>query len=961
MSRDQIPISDFADVATPEDAEVARVLDVYLAELEAGRLADPNRLLAEHPAIADQLRDCLDVMHLAGRMTSDLGAAPAPDDHATLGPQLDDYRIVCQVGRGGMGIVYEAEQQSLRRRVALKVLPLAAAIDPRQLRRFHVEAQAAAQLHHTNIVPVYAVGCERGVHYYAMQYIEGKSLADVVRELRQLEGRDGAEQRPTVTLDGDLNLASMLASGQLQPPEKPPVLNSPTAIQEIRPPTPVSRTSARATPTSSSSTRTSAYFRTVASLGIQAAEALEHAHQEGVVHRDIKPANLMVDVKGHLWIADFGLARLQNDASLTLSGDLLGTIRYMSPEQAIGHRAVVDQRTDVYSLGVTLYEMVALEPAFDGGDRREVLRRIIEEEPMPLRGRNSSVPRELETIIQKATAKEPESRYLTAQELADDLQRFLEHKPIGAKRPTLLERVAKWSRRHRMVVVAAFLVLLLAVGGLATGLVLIGRERDEARRQRLRAEENFAKARQVVDAYLTKISENRLILEPGLQPLRKELLEEALKFYNDFSRENAADPALRAELAQSYLRVGNVDALLGERSGARLSFGAAVVVFEDLVAAEPANPDHRLGLAHAHVGLGNMQGQSSDRELSARSYDDALAILSPLAETRPLVPRYLEALAEVRIRLGHCKEAIAVWEQLTTAHPESDAYQDGLAQALNGLGIQQNNAGDPKAAARSYEAAIAIRRQLAEGHPRTFSYLDTLAQSLNNMGIVYASEDGDRAIARQYFEQAVEIRRKLVAVNPGVSVYRVGLGRAYINLGHLQRLLMEPVAAIRSLEHAMAIYESLLEADPASALYAGVMANSEDELAWLLALYPDQRYRDPARAIKLAGKAIGRAPNDREYWATMGLARFRVGEWDGAIAALEKGPPERNGGNAADWIMAMAHWRRGEREQARIRFDKAVLWLDRNKPRDDDMLVLRAEAAALLGLNDRPVDARGAK
>src|SRR5262249_1955673 len=150
-----------------------------------------------------------------------------------------------------------------------------------------------------------------------------------------------------------------------------------------------------------------------------------------------KPANLMVDFKGHLWITDFGLARLQNDSSLTLSGDLVGTIRYMSPEQAIGQQAVVDQRTDIYALGVTLHELVALEPAFDAQSRSEVLRRIVEEEPRPLRGLNPAVPRELETIIRKAMAKEPESRYMTAQELADDLRRFLEHKPIKAKRPTL--------------------------------------------------------------------------------------------------------------------------------------------------------------------------------------------------------------------------------------------------------------------------------------------------------------------------------------------------------------------------------------------------------------------------------------------------------------------------------------------------------------------------------------------
>src|SRR5262249_45627915 len=191
---------------------------------------------------------------------------------------------------------------------------------------------------------------------------------------------------------------------------------------------------------------------------------------------DIKPANVMVDVKGHLWITDFGLARLQNDSGLTLSGDLVGTIRYMSSEQAIGQRAGVDQRTDIYALGVTLYELVALEPAFDGQDRREVLRRIVEDEPRSLRALNPAVPRELETIIRKATAKETESRYMAAQDLTDDLRRFLEHKPIRARRPTLIERAAKWARRHATAVVTAMIVLAVATTGLAIAYVRVRRE-----------------------------------------------------------------------------------------------------------------------------------------------------------------------------------------------------------------------------------------------------------------------------------------------------------------------------------------------------------------------------------------------------------------------------------------------------------------------------------------------------
>src|SRR5207247_1650170 len=336
---------------------------------------------------------------------------------------LGDYRILREVGRGGMGIVYEAEQISLGQRVALKVLPFAAALDPKQLQRFKNEAQAAAHLHHQHIVPVYGVGCERGVHYYAMQYIEGRTLAATIRELRQLAG---------------------LATAQ--PVDSAPPANTPA---------PTAATQPVAALGTERSTKDPAYLRAVAQLGVQAAEALEYAHSQGIIHRDIKPANLLVDAQSNLWIADFGLALCQGDAGLTLTGDVVGTLRYMSPEQAQGKRFLVDQRTDIYSLGATLYEMLTLEPAFSGSDRQEVLRQIAFDDPKPPRRMNKAIPAELETIVLKAMEKNPADRYATAQELADDLERFLKDEPIRAKRPTLWQRAGKWARRHRPVVASA--------------------------------------------------------------------------------------------------------------------------------------------------------------------------------------------------------------------------------------------------------------------------------------------------------------------------------------------------------------------------------------------------------------------------------------------------------------------------------------------------------------------------
>ncbi|HZW32750.1 MAG TPA: serine/threonine-protein kinase, partial [Isosphaeraceae bacterium] len=385
--------------------ELAQVLDAYLAEVEAGRPVDPEDWVSRHPAIADRLRACLKGLHLVEAAAEALALAPEPpragsaaeeedDDGAGTGPRLGDFRILRELGRGGMGIVYEAEQRSLGRRVALKVLPFAAAIDPRQIARFRVEAQAASQLHHAHIVPIYSVGCQRGVHYYAMQLIDGSNLAELIADLRRRDGpADGPRTAPTVT----------------EPPDGRP----PGDVAEDPRPTPASGVPPPAWSLSTTSPRSRAFFRDVARLGLQAAEALEHAHQQGVLHRDIKPSNLIVDGRGHLWITDFGLARFQGEASLTATGDLLGTLRYMSPEQALANRAVVDQRSDVYSLGATFYELITLQPAFADSDRQALLRRIAQDEPRRPGALNAAVPADLETIVRKAMAKDPAGRYTT--------------------------------------------------------------------------------------------------------------------------------------------------------------------------------------------------------------------------------------------------------------------------------------------------------------------------------------------------------------------------------------------------------------------------------------------------------------------------------------------------------------------------------------------------------------------
>jgi serine/threonine protein kinase len=433
---------------TNHGSGLENLLEEFAGRLEAGEAVEVAAFAEAHPEHAEQLRRVLPTMLVLadlGRSASSSGAAPASagsESEAAPGV-LGDFRIIREVGRGGMGIVYEAEQVSLGRRVALKVLPFAATMDPRQLQRFHNEARAAAGLHHTNIVPVYGVGNERGVHYYAMQFIEGRTLADLIADQRQ----DSPSQVPT--------MAEAQAAASTLPP------------------------AAQAT---SAAPRDKAYFRRVAEWGIQAAEALDCAHSLGVVHRDVKPANLLVDESGRLWVTDFGLAQVQSDARLTMTGDLVGTLRYMSPEQALAKRVVVDHRTDVYSLAATLYELLTLEPAFDGADRQELLRQIAFEEPRPPRRVNKAIPAELETIVLKALEKNPFDRYATAKELADDLRHYLEDRPIRARRPSPLLRARKWGRRHRAVVVAGTICLMVTMAAILVSITWA--LSDRAARQR---------------------------------------------------------------------------------------------------------------------------------------------------------------------------------------------------------------------------------------------------------------------------------------------------------------------------------------------------------------------------------------------------------------------------------------------------------------------------------------------
>jgi WD40 repeat protein/serine/threonine protein kinase len=477
---------------------VGQLAEEFVARYRRGERPPLSEYIERYPEHAERIRRVFPLMVLmeeAGSgVDSSLGAT-GPDgpldtsDLVTKPQRIGGYRILREVGRGGMGVVYEAEQLALGRHVALKVLPLHLAREGSGLERFRREAKAAARLHHSNIVPVFEVGEEGESTFYAMQFIHGQALDEVLEELKRLRLASSGE-RPPAGESPRQQIAHSLMSDRLPPGHAAQGAREPAAppagghgaekSSSINLP-------GQADP-STVETNRHHYYRSAARVGIQVAEALDYAHQEGVIHRDIKPSNLLLDTAGRVWITDFGLAKIDG-AALTHTGDVVGTIRYMAPER---FRGWSDPRSDVYSLGLTLYEMLLLKPAFAAPDRMKLIHEVTHTEPPRLRKADARIPRDLETIVQKAIDKEPGRRYQTAAELAADLQRFVDDKPILARRVGATERGWRWCKRNPVVAGLIAAVVLVTV----TGFVLVLSQMRVALANEQTANTNAAEARE---------------------------------------------------------------------------------------------------------------------------------------------------------------------------------------------------------------------------------------------------------------------------------------------------------------------------------------------------------------------------------------------------------------------------------------------------------------------------------
>jgi tetratricopeptide (TPR) repeat protein len=834
---------------------VGAILDAYLKALEQGRAPTREELLAQHPQCAAELAAALDGLEFIHRATREMPRSSTEGGELAERQLLGDFRLVREVGRGGMAVVYEAEQVSLGRRVALKVLPFAAVLDPKQLQRFKNEALAAAHLHHPHIVPVFAVGCERGVHYYAMQLVEGQSLAAVIREMK-------------------------------------------TRAPAAEPKTPA---------TSHGSNRDPGYVRMAVALGMQAAEALDHAHQLGVVHRDVKPGNLLVDALGELWITDFGLARTLRDGDLTVTGELLGTYRYMSPEQTLAKRAPMDHRTDVYSLGVTLYELLTLEHAFPGDDPHAVMRDIAEKEPVAPRKFNDALPVDLETIVLKAMSKDPSSRYSTALEMAEDLGRYLEDQPILARRPSVTARASKWVRRHKGFVTAAFVVLLVGLVGLTVDLFRVGNEQrqtkaalDRANDNLQLANDNLLLARSAVDKFLVEIGISGMADLAPPRPARRRLLEAALRFHvRNFS--DAESIGTRVTILHALQRYDDAIELLDGRIARDASDAWSHMQrghmlwhekkYDDALAALEVACTTKPDLAEAHSFKGCVLKDvgrlpdalaAHDRalELDGKSavfhnyranvladmgkLPDALAGYETACALDPNLPNCLCGKGDVLAGMGRLEEALAAYERATAVDPSYAWAWTARGMVLVSLGrigeaVRSHDRGvelDPGSARAHVNRGLALREagrldDAIAAYRKAIDLEATLVQAHDNLAIALALQGKH--------EEALAEANEGIRLGPKDARARFNLGCVY--------------AAMKEWENAIREYQRAIELEPG---FQRAYIN-------LAAAFASSGKLD--EAIKTSNAALEFGRDDADLWGGLGNALRDQGAYEGALKA----------------------------------------------------------------------------
>jgi tetratricopeptide (TPR) repeat protein len=827
-------------------------------------------------------------------------------------PSISGLELLDILGSGGMGVVFKARQTTLDRDVAVKFLRDAHRADSGQRERFNQEARAIARLRHPNLVQVYEFGevPTEGVAapqpYLVLEYVPGGSLADLLH-------------------------------GSPQPP------------------------------------------REAARLVETLADAIHYAHQQGIIHRDLKPANVLLQrakveeqeqtvvVRGSQFppprpltadlfpkVTDFGLAKFLAGSDLTRSGYVLGTPSYMAPEQALGKSAPITVAVDVYGLGAILYETLTGRPPFTAETVEATLALVRQDEPVPPRRLQPTVPRDLETICLKCLRKEADRRYATAQDLADDLRRFQAGEPIRARPVGTVERVVVWCRRKPVVaglLAALVLVFLAGSSGVLWQWQHARQERDTARQEKERAERHLRMIRTRVDG-LDRLGRD-LLGRPGQYGTGKAVLEEALAFYQELLPEEGNDPEVRREAAKLFGQVAWIRSDLGQAGKAAEAWDRQANLLTSLLKHESTNKALRMDLAFSHRWRGNMLRDLGKVHEAREAYDRAAELQEGLLSDSPNDAGYQVTLANTLLNMAGLLSGPDQTEELETlyrrmleldraavrAAPNNQGFKAELALILEGQGLFFFDIGRNSQAETALRDALEIREKLLAGGRMKGTIERYMARNYANIGRVLEAA-GQAQEAEKSYRKAVNVLERSVKEFPESAYLRVELVGSYLQLVGLLCKLGHQTEAAEPYRKTL----KLDSEDPAVT----------NELAWFLVTIPEPGLRDAALAVRLAKKAVTVQPESAHCWNTLGVAHYRNGDDKAAVADLKTAMSLRAGGDSFDWFfLAMAHWRLGNRDEARMWFKRAVQWMDQNKPRNDELRRFRAEAEGMLTEADK--------